>query len=56
LAEKSTLASIVGKTISNYFEYVSIPTEVTLAVIILLLGIGLGASVWEKRLSTDLDD
>lgn len=42
------LAFIGGKMIAEYFHHV-IPTEVALAVIISLLGIGVGASVWEKQ-------
>ena len=34
--------------IVEYFEYV-IPTEAALAVIVSLLGIGIGASIWDKR-------
>jgi predicted tellurium resistance membrane protein TerC len=42
------LAFIGGKMIVEYFEYV-IPTEAALAVIVSLLGIGIGASIWDKR-------
>lgn len=42
------LAFIGGKMIAEYFEYI-IPTEQALAVIIAILGIGVGASVWEKQ-------
>ena len=34
--------------IAEYFEYI-IPTEAALAVIISLLSLGVGASVWDKR-------
>jgi predicted tellurium resistance membrane protein TerC len=42
------LAFIGGKMIAEYFDYI-LPTEIALAVIVSLLGIGVGASVWEKR-------
>lgn len=42
------LAFIGVKMILEYFEYV-IPTEAALAVIISLLAVGVGASIWEKN-------
>lgn len=42
------LAFIGCKMIAEYFEHV-LPTEVALIVIISLLAIGVGASIWEKR-------
>lgn len=48
------LAFIGGKMIAEYFEY-TIPTEVALAVILALLGVGVGASIWEKRLNVAED-
>jgi len=42
------LAFIGGKMIAEYCDYV-IPTEAALAVIISLLAIGVGASIWEKQ-------
>jgi predicted tellurium resistance membrane protein TerC len=42
------LAFIGTKMIAEYFEYM-IPTEIALAVIVSVLGIGVGASIIEKR-------
>lgn len=41
------LAFIGGKMIAEYFGY-GLPTEVALAMIVSFLGIGVGASMWEK--------
>lgn len=42
------LAFIGGKMIAEYFDY-ALPTETALAVIVSVLAVGVGASVWEKR-------
>ena len=46
------LAFIGGKMIAEYFGYI-IATEAALAVIISLLGVGVGASLWERRRVVD---
>lgn len=48
------LAFIGGKMIVEYFGY-AIPSEAALAVILSLLGVGVGASLWERRREQQLD-
>lgn len=49
------LAFIGGKMIAEYCEYI-IPTEAALAVILSLLAVGVGASIWDKRQRANEDE
>jgi TerC family integral membrane protein len=48
------LAFIGGKMIAEYFGY-GIATEKALVVILLLLGLGIGASIWDSRQTENTD-